>query len=597
MKEDLIVPGRTYGFTDFIRIPCKVCPFYTVIRIGNHILASVTPSLQVLVSAAFVDTALAVFAGRAQGEDISLPLAGLILIIAYTNLNWQIISCINLKSEIRLTQAYKAELAQKRAKLAYRYIEDNDTWDLINRVCKEPVEKINGGFGNVLGAGGLVLQVGSLLAILLAQVWWAGLAIVAMSVPLFFLAIKGGKQIYEENKNAMKYSRRADYLKSVLQGRENVEERTLFGYTDAVNRQWREKYEAARKIDMKASLKYFIRAKGSGLVIVVLSLLIVFVLLFPLKRGEVTAGMFMSLVTAALGLVQTLSWELTNTMSKIAKNVEYLKDMTVFAGLGETEGALDLPETEMAFESLEFCHVAFRYPGSEREILKDFNLKIEKGRHYAFVGVNGAGKTTITKLLTGLYDDYEGDILINGKNLRTYTQAEIKALFSVVCQDFARYQVTVEDNIALGNVLVREKTQIKEAADIIGLGETIEKLPQGMQTYLGKVREGGTDLSGGQWQRVAIARALYNPAPVRILDEPTAALDPVAESEVYEMFGKVSLGKTTVFITHRLGAARLADEIIVLDGGRVAERGSHEELLSKKGIYAKMFEAQRSWYQ
>ena len=146
-------------------------------------------------------------------------------------------------------------------------------------------------------------------------------------------------------------------------------------------------------------------------------------------------------------------------------------------------------------------------------------------------------------------------------------------------------------------MLVREETQIKEAADIIGLGETIEKLPQGMQTYLGKVREGGTDLSGGQWQRVAIARALYNPAPVRILDEPTAALDPVAESEVYEMFGKVSLGKTTVFITHRLGAARLADEIIVLDGGRVAERGSHEELLSKKGIYAKMFEAQRSWYQ
>ena len=324
----------------------------------------------------------------------------------------------------------------------------------------------------------------------------------------------------------------------MLQGRENVEERALFGYTEKVNRQ-----------------------------------------------------------SSTLHLIQMMSWELSDTMNKIAQNLEYCKDLTAFCALSETPGALDLPGAGIPFESLEFRQVSFRYPGTERDILKDFSLRLERGRHYAFVGINGAGKTTLTKLLTGLYDNYEGEILLNDRELRTYSQADLKAFFSVVYQDFARYQISLEDNIALGNVLQKDQTKIREAAEAMGLGQTIAGLPRGMETPLGKIKEQGVDLSGGQWQRLAIARALYNPAAVQILDEPTAALNPVAESGIYEMFGKISAGKSTIFITHRLGAARLADEIIVVDGGKVAEKGNHEELLSQKGIYASMYEAQRSWYQ
>ena len=200
---------------------------------------------------------------------------------------------------------------------------------------------------------------------------------------------------------------------------------------------------------------------------------------------------------------------------------------------------------------------------------------MKKGTVYFFTGLAGAGKTTITKLLTGLYDDYEGDILINGKNLRTYTQAEIKALFSVVCQDFARYQVTVEDNIALGNVLVREKTQIKEAADIIGLGETIEKLPQGMQTYLGKVREGGTDLSGGQWQRVAIARALITKPTIVLADEPTGNLDEKTGSMVMDLLLELNRaeGMTLVVVTHNRELAARMGRRLELKSGELYDEG------------------------
>lgn len=597
--KDLIERGRKYGFWDFVRIPFTVCPAYSVVKVVNQAIAAVMPSVQVLVTAAFIDTALEIFAGNAQRRAILAPLVCLMLIVAYNNLNWQLMSYVNLKLEMGLTRVYRTQIARKRAGLEYRHIEDNDTWELINRVCSDPVGKLTGGFDNIMGAANIILRVGSLLVILMAQVWWAGLSIVGMSVPLFYLAVKSGQKIYEENKEAQKLSRRAQYLRGVLQGRESVEERTLFGYTDEVNRKWFEKYEAARRINVRVEGKYFIRMKGSSLITVVLSLLIISVLLFPLKSGAISAGMFMSLVTSTLNLIQMMSWELAHTMNEIAKNVEYLKDLTAFAALSETEGALELPgdKRKVCFERLEFRHVSFRYPGTQKEILKDFSLLLEGGKHYAFVGINGAGKTTVTKLLTGLYDNYEGEILLNGKELRSYAMSELKAYFSVVYQDFAKYQISVEDNIALGDVPEKNRARIAEAAKLIGLSEAIAKLPQGMRTSLGKIREESVDLSGGEWQRLAIARAIYNPAAVQILDEPTAALDPVAESNIYEMFGKISAGKSTIFITHRLGAARLADEIIVIDSGKVAESGSHEELLVKNGIYASMFEAQRSWYQ
>lgn len=415
----------------------------------------------------------------------------------------------------------------------------------------------------------------------------------------FALAIKGGKATYKASVEAEKHMRRANYLQSLLQSRENVEERALFGYVDSVNEKWLGKYEESRIINTKVRLKYFIRMKGSSLITVFLSIAITGVLLAPLSQGIITVGMFMGLVIGTLNLIQMMSWQLSWTMSELARNREYLKDLTKFSELSETDGALELPvdKNSVVFENIEFRNVSFKYPGTDRYILKNFNLRLEKDLHYAFVGINGAGKTTVTKLLTGLYDNYEGEILLNGRELRTYSQAELKALFAVVYQDFAKYYIPLKDNIALGNVLNFNDQEVQQVASIIGLDEEVKDLPMGYDTPLGKIIEGGVDLSGGQWQKVAIARALYNPAQIRILDEPTAALDPVAESNIYEMFGRISKGKSTIFITHRLGAAKLADQIIVIDDGQVKEQGTHDELLKLGGIYAEMFEAQRSWYK
>lgn len=597
--NNYILKDKTYKIYDYIKIPWRICPLYTFIKIIDKLICALIPSMQVLVTTSFINRALDIFNGSINYNEIYLPLIFLMLLIAFNNLNWQLMSFIDLKFEMCMTKEYHTAIVEKRARLEYRHIENNDTWDLVTRTCKESVVKITNGLNKVLEAVEITIHILSLLIILAMQVWWAGIVVLLFSVPMFKVSLKAGKISYEANKEAEKYIRRATYLQRILQHRDTVEERTLFRYTDNINKQWYEKYETARKINVKRELKNFIRMKGSSLITVAISLGIIAVLLYPVSTGKTSIGMFMALVSATLNLVQIMSWQFSWIMNELAKSKEYLTDLSAFSGLSETEGGIDLPinKTNFNFKSIIFNNVSFQYPGTEKYILKNFSLTLEENKHYAFVGINGAGKTTITKLLTGLYDNYEGEIKINDIDLRTYSQAELKSIFSVVYQDFAKYSISVKDNISIGNLLACDTEEINKVIVESGFDKAIKKLPEGIDTSLGKIKKDGVDLSGGEWQRVAIARALYNPAQIRILDEPTAALDPISESNIYKIFGRMTVGKSTIFITHRLGAARLAHEIIVLDQGCVKEQGSHDTLIKQNGIYANMFEAQRSWYK
>lgn len=601
--KNILESNKTYHLRDFLRIPLKVCPECTLIIGLNRILGALIPSLTVLVTAKFVDTALAIFEDDLPYQNIFLPLILIMLIILYNNFNRAFINnFINVRYDMKIFRFFRSAVIEKRAKLEYKHIEDNDTWDLITRTCSDPLGKIAGGMNNLMDIGGIIIQISSLILVILTQVWWAALVIFAITIPLLFLAAKGGNESYIASKEAEKHTRRADYLHNVLANRENIEERTLFGYTNNINGKWYNKYEIARKLEMKVTLKYYIQMKTSSIITVFISIGIIGFLLIPLSQGSISIGIFMGLTSATLDLVQMMSWHLTNVVKNLAENIAYLKDLTAFCALSEVDGAIDIPDStlDISFESIQFIDVSFQYPGTDKFILQNFNLTLEKNLHYAFVGINGAGKTTITKLLTGMYDNYTGEILLNEKSLREYSQPTLKAIFSVVYQDFSKYYITFKDNLLLGNIKTMEHyddDKVNAAITSMGLDEVVDHLPSKMDSYLGKITEGGVDLSGGEWQRLALARSLYNPALVRILDEPTAALDPVAESNIYEMFDRISTGKTTIFITHRLGAAKLADEIIVIEDGKVAEQGNHNALLSLDGIYASMFESQRSWYK
>jgi len=589
------IKKNVYSTKDFILIPFQASPIGAILFIVLKLSEGIIPGLLVLFTASFVDQAVVAF----QMGTITYVVAPLIGILVCISLSWTlniINNFVNSYLGIKINQQLRLSVAEKRNKLLYCYVEDNEIYELVQRVGKNAGDRIIEGFTTLMDLTALVVQILGLISIIAIQIWWAALLVVGVSVPLFFLAAKSGKEDYQAYEEAAEYVRKADYLKKVLCARETADERFLFGFTDRLNKKWLTLFHEAKKIELRATAWNFIRMKTAGLLTISISVISAFSLLYPAAYGAISVGMYISLVNGVFNLVENVSWNLTNLFRAHIENLEYLKDFSIFASLEEQEGAQDLPTKGMLVREIEFKNVFFSYPGSDIPVLKGLSIKLYKNNQYAIVGKNGAGKSTLIKLLLGLYDNYSGEILINNKELRTYSATERKGFFSAVFQDFSKYSISIYDNIALGKAEDMEHVKLEKVLEELELTEKIAELPDGIDTKLGKIDQNSVDVSGGQWQRIAIARSLVSGRDVRILDEPTAALDPVSESRIYQLFASMTKGIIGILITHRLGAASIADKIIVIDDGVVAEQGTHEELIEQKGIYAEMYEAQRSWY-
>ena len=591
---------KQYKTLDVLRLTFQASPICAVIHILLTVIHAIMPTAAMaLATANFVDTAMEILQGGRPHDDIYIPLILLLLVLGVFTTIGSVIQLVSSRIELNLQRKLKPAIVNIHAALDFKHIENAESWELISRVSRDPVKSIMDGFGGMMQMLQIVICVISVLVLIVSQVWWAAFIIIAFSTPMFWLSMRAGKKNYQAGRDAEKFNRRTEYLDEVLTGRENVDERTLFAYGDKVSNRYREQYEAGRLLQLKVTAKMFLITKGSAMILAMIALLVALTLISPVTTGQLSAGMFMGIVGAVFGMIQQLGWQMSNALEQTSKVGEYMKDITGFIELNEAEGALSEPDKEpIELKTLEFRNVRFKYPSGDKYVLDGLSFKLEHGFHYAFVGKNGAGKTTITKLLTGLYTEYEGEILVNGKELRTYSAGTVKALFSVVYQDFAKYYISLNDNIALGDIAgIDVDNSILDTAQIAGLNEIIAELKNGVDTPLGKIKEEGQDISGGEWQRVAIARSLINRAPIKMLDEPTAALDPISESRIYSEFEKLMQGKTTVFISHRLGSTKLADEILVIDDGRIIERGTHDGLMATSGQYAEMFESQRGWYQ
>lgn len=594
----MILEKRTYNAFDLIRLAFKVAPFWAFIMLIIRLIAAFVPALLVLTTANFIDTSIAVVSGDMNGSAIYLPVITLGVIIAYQWTIHDLGKFIRSKILIASRLTYKVEIIEKRARLEYRYIEDPDTYDLIKRVMDPSETKIITQYDETLGLIDLVIKGVSLLTIIVVNIWWAAIVLLLFAIPIFHFAMKAGKTMYNKTRELSKFERKAGYLTEVCSGRESVLERTLFGYGQKMTAQLWDNFEYVRIQKQVALRKEETQIGLSGILLSLTNGVVMLTLLQPVVTGTISLGLFMSLIVACIDLTAWLTNTLPERTRDFTTNCEYLKDLTQFLSLEETEAALSTRCNKgFNFKKLEFKNVTFSYPGTEKVILNKVNFTMMPGKHYAFVGENGAGKSTIVKLLTGQYQNYEGEILLNGRELKEYSASELKAVFSVAYQDFARYQMTVKENMLIGNLNTEDDDLLKNLMMDLELDKMIEKFPKGIDTPLGKIDEDGIDLSGGQWQRIALARTIINPAPIKILDEPTAALDPMSESRLYEQFEKIIQNRTSIFISHRLGSIKLADEIFVFDKGTIAEVGSHEKLMAYEGTYAQMYNSQLEWYQ
>jgi ATP-binding cassette, subfamily B, bacterial len=308
----------------------------------------------------------------------------------------------------------------------------------------------------------------------------------------------------------------------------------------------------------------------------------------------------LTLITTAIVQAMSNIQQAFSTASGVADQALFLTDLLAFFEMKprveSKPNGLRAPRPVV--NGFEFRNVSFAYPGSARRVLKDFNFTLRPGERVALIGENGQGKTTIVKLITRLYDPTEGEILLDGVDLREYDLQDLHSEIGVIFQDFMRYEMTARENIAVGRIEVpHQPEEIEYAAEKSLAAGVVAKLSGGYDQMLGRRFEGGVDLSGGEWQKIALARAYLRDAQLLILDEPTAALDARSEFEVFERFAELTFGKMALLISHRFSTVKMADRIVVLEGGRLVEEGSHAHLMALGGRYAGMFEMQAASYR
>jgi ATP-binding cassette, subfamily B, bacterial len=612
MQSPLPLPPRRYSVIDSIGIVFRCAPFaaffYGFFDLASAALTPVTT----LVAARLIDAVVRTVSEGAPVQEVYVQLALLTGLTAFHWLRSPMHQIADLRLTLALRARYRTALTEKRTRLEYGLLEQSGVWDLIQRVAANPEGgRLKVTYYHLIKMLAFIIKVGGLLVILASAVWWAPLVVIVVAGFALASGVRGGKVLYHAEREVAAHDRRIVYLNEVMLGRDASAERILFGASSMLTDKWHSAFTSALNVRFRARIKWYLNAYAGNITNLLIWIGLMLLLLPPLQAGTVSVGLFIALTQAFTKF--DIVWGFMDTVNGLTADAEFFKDLTAFLALKE-EGKSPsgstfavtsaVPESKPAL--LELRDVRFRYPGSNRLILDGLSMVLEAGKHYALVGANGCGKTTITRLITGLYPVESGAIRVFGRDIGEYSCAELRSLFSTVYQDFARYGVSLHDNVYLGhsarpfspdNVSKASWAAEKEVYEQAGLGLLIDLLPMGADTPLGKVLPDGIDISGGEWQRVAVARSLAQPSVLRILDEPTAALDPLAESQLYERFGQLTEGATTLLITHRLGATKTADVIMVLDGGRIVESGTHSELMQVGGLYCKMYESQRYWYE
>ncbi len=427
---------------------------------------------------------------------------------------------------------------------------------------------------------------------------WLILILIIAVIPSFLGETHFNERTYSLTRSWTPERRELDYLRYLGSSAETAKEVKVFGLENYLSKRFKELSEeyflANRKIAIsRAGWGYLLSAIGT----LAYYAAYLFVLMQTLA-GLITIGT-MTFLSGAFQRMHGMLQAIMSRFSGIAENALYLKDLFDFFEIEPTilanENGKSIPRPIK--RGITFENVSFKYPDSDFWAIKDLSFNLNPGEKLALVGENGAGKTTLVKLLACLYKPTEGRILIDGIDILDYQLADLRANIGIIFQDYIRYEMTVSDNIAVGDIEnIDDKAAIATASEMSMASEVIAQLPHGFDQVLGKRFKEGTELSGGQWQKIALARAYMRDAQLIVLDEPTSALDARAEHKVFQRFSELIHGKMAVLISHRFSTVRMADRILFLEKGRLIEFGSHKELLSLDGKYAELFQLQAQGY-
>jgi ATP-binding cassette subfamily B protein len=498
----------------------------------------------------------------------------------------------------QLGQRVNVMILDKALTLELAQFEDSEFYDKLTRARREASSRPLSLVNRTFGLGQNLVSLFSYGFLLVQFSPWAVLVLMIAGLPSFYAETRFSGDAFRLFRWRSPETRMQIYLETVIAREDNVKEVKLFGLGPMLLERYRDIFRRLYKADRALA----IRRDGWGFVLGLVGTLALYGAYAWIAAAAVAIRITLGQMTMYLMLFRQGQSAVSAILSAIGGMYEdnlYLSTLYEYLETPEVKSRANNIAGPLPDDGVRFEGVSFTYPGAGQPALVDIDLHIHPGESLALVGENGSGKTTLIKLLTRLYRPEKGRILLDGMDLNDWEENALRQRIGVIFQDFSRYQFLVGENIGVGDVrYMEDEKRWREAADLGMASDIISGLPSGYETQLGKWFKDGQELSGGQWQKIALSRAfMRTDADILVLDEPTAAMDARAEAEIFEHFRKLTRNRVAILISHRFSTVRMASQIVVIENGRIIERGSHEALMELDGHYARLFSLQAAGYQ
>lgn len=598
---------------NFIKCICTVFKygaFPAVVLFFLSVFTGLTLPFTVLYTQKLIDSIILFLKESVVLSSVLWNAAVLALTILFMNHVNFISNIAFIYLEKKLTYNLSEAILTKMLKIDFTCFEDAALHDALKEIRSRPAKKVINLFKECRAFLCDSIKLFGMVFIFSRVSPWLSLGFFVFLVLDFINEYIATKKIQAIYASQVFDERELEDLSSLLSNKDALPELKIFSAVPFIVKKFKDKYKVLLKERISITLKSYRYMGIASVIMIAWFSFLIFVLIRLIIRGQVSVGMFTGLIASITEIYYLLVfmsqsfWGLIDdnksigflyTFMDLPHDIHYNK-------MRHEEKILEQNILEQNIfdkkNAIIFENVSFHYPNSEKEVLKNISFRIEAGAHIALVGKNGSGKTSLIKLIAGLYKPSAGNIFIGSKNINSLSRDALHREFSVVFQDYASYQMTLRENAALGSIeFLNDDEHLKKSLALISDDPVFDDLDK----HLGKLEESGTELSGGQKQKLAIARACAAKTNFIIFDEPTASLDPSAEKEMYQNLQKIigtsNRGRGCIFISHRLASAKMADLIFVLDEGRIIEKGSHDELIKNGGLYSKMYKEQASWYK